>query len=243
MVIREFRLRLLLVTAVTVMLWARPDGHAGATTLDFAIPTTATGVVSYAGGSAPLVGTNITVSSITDEPSNVTLTCVGCLLNFTTGAANGSWSWSAGGALSVTGLVPTQTPAGGTQFNGTAGTLLTGTFVSADVIAGGTTSFEVSGTFPDSKNPALLSYFGEPVGPYVGDITVDFVVASGATAPNAFTSTSLSGRDVSNTLAITGEPASIVLLGAGSLGLGLWKRARRRLRGDGERRLGSCDAG
>jgi hypothetical protein len=80
----------------------------------------------------PAIGTNIIFTIITglETPANsgVTLTCTGCLLNFTTGAniTEGpvAWDFGPGGTITVTGAVS------GPGFPGLpAGTvLLSGTF-------------------------------------------------------------------------------------------------------------------
>ena len=119
-----------------------PSGWAQAQMIDFSTGPAATGTISYAGGSAPLVGANITETQVAGKstPINnlVILAISNGVLSFATGASNGSWSWGPGGSISITGTVPAQ----GT-FGGTSGTLLSGTLVSA-VVSPSSGSFLVS---------------------------------------------------------------------------------------------------
>ena len=70
------------------------------------------GLYSYAGGNNPLVGTNIPIYSVTGDmtPSQngVSLSIVNGLLDFTSGASTGTWSWGAGapGTLKIYGCIP-----------------------------------------------------------------------------------------------------------------------------------------
>lgn len=71
------------------------------------------GAYSWAGGSAPLVGSNIVVTQVEGEPtpmnSGTSYTITDGSLNFTSGAYNGTpgstWSWGSGGSLSLTGCI------------------------------------------------------------------------------------------------------------------------------------------
>jgi hypothetical protein len=201
--------------------------------IDFDVPGIAMGTISYAGGSAPLVGTNITSDLVAGRNvpvnNNVALTINGGLLNFTTGNSNGSWSWAAGGSISINGSIPAQTPSGGTPFAGTSGTLLSGTLVSAIVTPGpnSNTFFVAIGAFVNSINSAILSYYGiSGSNPQVGNFNLSFMVSGGASAPNAFTSTTMGSGDVVGTVP---APGFLVLLcsgGAVSLLGYAWRRTR-----------------
>ena len=134
--------------------------------LDFSIPVSGPTVVdsiSYAGGANPLVGTNIPVASVTgiNTPLNsgATLTITGGALNFATGNFIGSnpeeWEFAGPpGTMSVTGGIPALSLA--------STTLASGPFVgTADVDQESNAQFYVSGaSFDDTKNQALLAYFG-----------------------------------------------------------------------------------
>jgi hypothetical protein len=115
------------------------------------------GTISYAGGTAPLVGTGIPVSSVfsTNTPSNdgSLLPVVNGFLSFTTGAASNTgghnWSGTTGNFFVITGDMP--------DLGLTNATLLSGTFGTAS-IAGTNTIVITLG--PDTKNAALLAYYG-----------------------------------------------------------------------------------
>jgi hypothetical protein len=126
------RIRALVVVFMMALLL--PVGAHAVPNLKFDDGSTPGGTVSYDGSVAgnPAIGTNIIFTIITglETPANsgVTLTCTGCLLNFTTGAniTEGpvAWDFGPGGTITVTGAVS------GPGFPGLpAGTvLLSGTF-------------------------------------------------------------------------------------------------------------------
>jgi len=201
--------------------------------IDFAILPPNSGSVSYAGGANPLVGSNISVSSITgigtSANSGVTATCVGCTLNFTTGALTGttanSWNFGGGGGTSVT-LV------GGVDFLDATpdipagSTLMSGTFGDATVITLGGAGFSIVGSsFFNSANAALDSFYGVPPGQLIyGNLNIGITSAGGPTPPGGFTSSQVLSGDVVGSEAP--EPGTLLLLGSGLVGLGLmgWKR-------------------
>jgi hypothetical protein len=220
-----FGLALLGLLALVPGLWAQP-------TIDFSAGSAATGTIGYAGGSAPLVGTNITETEVAGKNTVlnnlVSLLISSGSLNFTTGASNGSWSWGPGGSLSITGTIPAQTPAGGTAFPGTSGTLLSGTLVSASVIPASGTFLVSLGAFVSSANSDLSSYYGLPADIQVGNFNLSFQVAGGASSPDAFASTSMGSGDVTGTVP---TPGLLVLLCSGGtvslLGCA-WRRTTQR---------------
>jgi hypothetical protein len=179
------------------------------------------------------VGTNITSDTVGGKNvpvnNNVGLSITGGLLNFTTGSSSGPWSWAPGGSISITGTIAPQTPAGGSAFAGTSGTLLSGILVSATVTPGpGSNTFFVAiGAFVNSINGAILNYYGVTGNPQVGNFNLSFFVSTGASAPNAFTSTTMGSGDVSGTVP---APGFLVLLcsgGAVSLLGCAWRRGRK----------------
>src|SRR5262245_22232626 len=90
-----------------------------AMSLNFNVTAPSSGTVSYAGSGGVLTGTTIEVDSVvglsTPANSNVTSSCVSCVLNFTTGALSaaggpggsnsGWWSFGTGGTITITGGV------------------------------------------------------------------------------------------------------------------------------------------
>lgn len=146
-------------------------------TLDFDIPASKQGgaSVSYAGGSAPLVGNNIVVTDVTGlgTPANtgVSLNITGGLLSFTTGnflnSNGGAWNFDAGGNLTITGAIS----ALGLPANST---LLSATFSSASVSSSVPGPFRTLGLYFDPPNSAIASYFGLPANKYAGGFEVFF---------------------------------------------------------------------
>src|SRR6267143_4374035 len=176
--------------------------------------------INYAGGSAPLVGSGIVVDALVglDTPLNagVELPCIGCTLNFTTGANIGGWNWGGGGSITITGTV-----------DGAIGTtLMDGSFDSANVTAFGN-SFKIAGAaFTDTKDSNIAAFYGlPPQGPFAGNFGLSFF-ARGLPEGHSFFSSRVTSGDVVNTS--VPEPASLLLLGAGLAGIGLsqWKRRK-----------------
>ena len=119
------------------------------------------GNVTYAGGTSPLVGTGLTVGHIAGiaTPLNTgTHTVTGGILNFTTGpfvSASGTvLTFGSGGSLTLTGAVP-DIPLGG------GATLMSASALSATF---DTSTGVVLLNGPDTKNPAVLTFFGIPAG-------------------------------------------------------------------------------
>lgn len=204
-------------------------GPAMAMELNFNMNAPTSGSVSYAGTGGGLVGSNIDVDSIvgasTPLNSNVTSTCLTCVLNFTSGSLsnsggpnpnnNGWWRFSGGGSITITGGVDFQDA---TPDMALGSTLLSGTFGGAFVQDLGGPGFKVTfGNFTDTKHASLLSYYGLPSGGYNGALTLLFTATNNGTG-SAFTSTSLIGGTISNVAAVP-LPAAAWLFGPGLLGL------------------------
>jgi hypothetical protein len=81
--------------------------------IDYGMVSPTAGTISYAGGSAPLVGSGIQVDNVVGlaTPANnfVTRNCLNCFLSFTTGnllqADATGWKFGGGGSITISGTV------------------------------------------------------------------------------------------------------------------------------------------
>jgi hypothetical protein len=215
-------------------------------TLDFNLdgnhPSNA--MVTYAGGAAPLVGSNLSVDTVSGSDTPVVHAPVNItngLLNFTTGnfvsnvVSMGvtTSTFNSGGSLTIMGDI-----GGGNE------TLLSGSFTSVSVVSlpGGQSKVlaaaHVSGVAADLA--ALFGLTGgiPPPPNYSGLVNFSFIVASGAVPPTAFavkandpTTGTLGSGDVTATPAAP-EPSMLTLAGMGVVGMMLYgrRRAARRRR-------------
>jgi hypothetical protein len=212
------------------------------TVLKFDDPLTPGGTVSSGGIGSTINGTDILFQSIQrlDDgiPVGPTLTCVGCELNFATNLVN-----------SVTNPTPTSvllqalvggsgiyevTTAGGV-FNGAiqvvpaGSTLLIGTFAGAQptVAINLDTDFTLFlGGGPDTKHPALLSFFGLDGGFTFGATEVGLTTGIVDPITGSFTS-SVVNSDLNNILTTPTQvpaPLGLVLIGLGLVGLAASRR-------------------
>lgn len=215
---------------------------ARANNIDFHMPG-GTGSVTYLGGFMPFDGTGIGVGTVSGIPAGpFGLACVGCTLSFETGnlVSSNATQWmfdgSPAGFVTITGAVPaTGLPV--------PGLLLSGHFGSATVtLTGGTFASMTANFLVNAVDPTLLAFFGLPVVPNNGTITLGLNLSGdvipffssgnrGPSAnlapPSAFKSTSVLSGDVR--IGAVPEPATIMLLGPGVLGFGfLVRRSRKR---------------
>lgn len=202
--------------------------------IDFTIPAGGGGgSISYAGGANPLIGTNLAVSTITGingVPLNngVALSCVGCVINFQTGAYTGgsalSWTFASGGTFTLTGSIPSI--AGGAPT-----TLMSGYFMSDSIVGQlplpqipGLGAFTIAGAaFSTILDPALTNFYGTPADPmrYASNFNISFYT-NGSPA-GAFSSNAIASG---NLTAAAPEPVSIVLLGTALIGCAAIGRRR-----------------
>ncbi len=220
--------------------------------IDFDIPSVKTppgsagGVLSFGGGSLPLLGTSIQVKSAVglDTPlkANFVLDCgavnpitglfapAPCLLNFTTGPHTASWLFGpnpsptaitlTGGLVDNSGITPTTVVPG-------ASTIFSGRVSSAQILDLPTRVWVEN--FIDTKHPDLTAFYGTGQGLYAGEVTgVAFtIVPSGAAVGDPFSSSKLFSGNITNTP--IPEPATGILFASSVLpGLMLIKLARRR---------------
>jgi hypothetical protein len=219
---------------------------AGSPLISFRTPssqkvTTGGGQISYSGGANPLVGSNILISSI--SAGSNTVTCNGCVLNFTTGSflnqttlgSTRTWTFDGGpqqpGQFTITGKVKA---AGIT----TRTTLLSGYFTSPTLsltgILGTVPRYRMfTGSLVDVNNSALIDYFlgaGYSAAnghTFSGSYTQNFVDNLTRPSQIPILSDSLLSGTVGNDQPVP-EPASILLFGSVGFVLSALIYARRR---------------
>jgi len=196
--------------------------------LKFDDPTTPGGLLSYDGAGGAIVGTKVLFQSIQgiDTPLNagVTLQCVGCTLDFLTGAVTSegpsTWTAGTGGILAITGAVPALGLAAGTTLVGG------GSFSGANpsLTASGTTGI-FTGFGTDSKNAELAKFYGlSPTGFTFASTEIALGTFLENPMTHAFTATP-TNSDFNNQSRVA-NPAALLLLGAG-MGVAALVRRRR----------------
>jgi hypothetical protein len=201
--------------------------------LKFDDPTAPGGTVSYAGTGGAAIGTNILFQSIQglDTPANadVTLTCVGCVLNFQTGPniSEGTlgglpWLFAGGGNITIVGSIPTLGIGPGT-------TLLAGSFSGVSVEAAASSSFgQFTGAGFDTKHPLLATFYGLAASFQFANTAIQASITENGNT-GSFSGTVVNA-DLNNMGATPPTqvpyPGTALLLGACLVGASLIRRAR-----------------
>jgi hypothetical protein len=197
-------------------------GVARASSITFLGAAPTAGSLSYAGGTTPLVGSNISLDLIVGtatplHPGGAAL-CIGCVLDFVTGdfvvGDPTAWIFQDGGSFSIVGgvdLTGDGLIGAGDIANGT--TLISGAFSGLQfVLTDGATplfsglQLSFLSTVLDTN---LTGYYG--LGPTAGSETIMFMTFAGqGIAPGAFDTAA-----IENIVVSAPEPVSMVLLGGG----------------------------
>jgi hypothetical protein len=195
--------------------------------IDFTIPTSAAGTLSYSGGTNSLVGAGITVNSalgvLSPSRSGVGESITNGSLNFTSGPGVGSWKWGAGGAISVIGGIPSL----GLPNNSV---LLSGTFSGASLSPLSPTLVKiVLAGFSGIENPNLLSFYGyAPGSSSIGSLILSPAIGLWPLGGNPFSAKGFVGGTIltSPDPAPVPIPSSLLLFVVALFGLALAAKFR-----------------
>ena len=223
--------KMVIILALGLVLGGAFALPAQATTLDFTLGFLPGGTVSFAGGSAPLIGAGIDVSFVVDkDTANLPIPVTGGVLSFTTGPLTGlsPTEWDFGGGASSTIKITGAVPLAGITDPSTV--LLSGTFDLAKVIylSNPLFIFNIAGAvFQDTKDPLLLEYFGIPAGtPFLGSFNLSFKTAAGKIPPGSLCKHTMGSGNLFNVPVPL--PSTLLLLGSGLVGLAGLRPWRRR---------------
>ncbi len=211
---------------LAIMGWA---GIAGAGSIDFTIlPVSGSPSpsIAYAGGAAPLIGTDLSTVSVLSEgtPANDGGSlAVQAEMSFSTGNLTSttadSWIFAGGGSFAIIGTV--------SGVVGTPATLFSGQFVGdTTVLDLGSNNYKVIGAaITGELNPTLAAYFGLPYpDTYMSGVSLLF--RGPESPPGSFNDTTLSSGNVGITS--LPEPASWTLLCLGAVGCAFYRRRPNR---------------
>lgn len=200
---------------------------------------------SYAGGASPLVGSSISLDTVTGigtllnaSVGRTLFDTTGSIihdaqLNFTTGNSTGTLGgttfFGAGGSITITGSVDLNNNNiidGGDIINQV---LATGTMSSSSVLTtSGNFRLFVGGSqaYLNSQLLSFYGYNGPQVAPFVGSLNLNFSVPTGTLAGQAFTSSSVLSGDVAFSVP---EPSTIVFGSIAAAGgvLYVWRSRRK----------------
>jgi hypothetical protein len=216
---------------------AMPRLAAADVTIHFDDAGDASGTVSYGGAGGPMTATITGIDIVTFEDDSdanppVDLTCVDCVLTFTTGnntlealipGGPNNWLFSGGGSFVITGTIMDGATVVAT------GTLLEGVFNGANASQNANPGvMTIGGSGPDTKNADLLAYFGVTNDDFTfgtTDITANSCSSNASTG--AF-SCNVAEADVTNTNepSTVPEPGLLSLFGLGLMGAGSAARKR-----------------
>lgn len=229
------KIKYFLVALLGLLLFVAPAQ--AAIYLDFNIDAThpSGASISYTTAGGPLVGTNISVDSVTgfNTPLNngSTYFLTNALLSFTTGNfisytpsvpyVGNIWTFGSGGTITVTDSTKTW---------------LSGNYVGAAVIQSSSGFAVVISSFDDNKDKALTDYYGlfpinsNPIA-FKGDMNLSFNLNLLNATDHTFTSAGVLSGDIKNTPqpgTWVPIPPTVWLLGAGLVGLvGLRRKFRK----------------
>jgi hypothetical protein len=185
--------------------------------IDFGVVAPTAGSISYAGGTAPMIGTGIQVDNVvglnTPSQNFVARNCLSCVLNFTTGnlisSTSSLWDFGSGGSLLLTGTVDLNGD-GVVSAGDATGLLMSGSFSAASVNVSSLVFKVAAASFASVLNTALTNFYGTDPAPFTYQSGLNMSFWSTAMPPGAFASSTVLSGDV---VAATPEPASMLLLG------------------------------